>query len=133
MTHIIAEPCIGTKDTACVDVCPVDCIHPTKDEAEFEQFEMLYIDRLARHGVRFENAYSTSPWTSPSVISMVSGNYATSYHYSVTGTHRVHTPRPKIEYADLPRIYVPDDEHLGVTGIDQIGKCGTHAGIQSLH
>jgi ferredoxin len=44
MTHIIAEPCIGTKDTSCVDVCPVDCIHPTKDEPEFEQFEMLYID-----------------------------------------------------------------------------------------
>ncbi|MCA1610368.1 MAG: ferredoxin, partial [Acidobacteria bacterium] len=29
--YIIAEPCIGTKDTACVDVCPVDCIHPRKD------------------------------------------------------------------------------------------------------
>ena len=26
MTFVIAEPCIGTKDTACVDVCPVDCI-----------------------------------------------------------------------------------------------------------
>ena len=44
MTYIIAEPCVGTKDTACVDVCPVDCIHPTKDEAEFEEAEMLYID-----------------------------------------------------------------------------------------
>ena len=28
MAYVIAEPCIGTKDTACVDVCPVDCIHP---------------------------------------------------------------------------------------------------------
>jgi NAD-dependent dihydropyrimidine dehydrogenase PreA subunit len=45
MTHIIAEPCIATKDTACVDVCPVDCIHPTKDEEEeFAEAEMLYID-----------------------------------------------------------------------------------------
>ena len=44
MAYTITEPCIGTKDTACVDVCPVDCIHPTKDEAEFEQYEMLYID-----------------------------------------------------------------------------------------
>ena len=44
MPHIITEPCIGTKDTACVDVCPVDCIHPTKDESEFEAAEMLYID-----------------------------------------------------------------------------------------
>lgn len=44
MTHIIAEPCIGTKDTACVAVCPVDCIHPTKDDADFGTEEMLYID-----------------------------------------------------------------------------------------
>jgi NAD-dependent dihydropyrimidine dehydrogenase PreA subunit len=32
MAYVIAEPCVGTKDTACVDVCPVDCIHPRKDE-----------------------------------------------------------------------------------------------------
>jgi len=32
MAYVIAEPCIGTKDTACVDACPVDCIHPKKDE-----------------------------------------------------------------------------------------------------
>ena len=44
MTHIIAEPCVGTKDTACVDVCPVDCIHPTKDEDGFEEAVMLYIE-----------------------------------------------------------------------------------------
>ena len=44
MAHIIAQPCIGTKDTACVAVCPVDCIHPTKEEADFESAEMLYID-----------------------------------------------------------------------------------------
>ena len=44
MTHIIGEPCIGTKDASCIDVCPVDCIHPTKDEAEFEGVEMIYID-----------------------------------------------------------------------------------------
>ena len=44
MAHIIAQPCIGTKDTACVTVCPVDCIHPTKEEPEFEAAEMLYID-----------------------------------------------------------------------------------------
>lgn len=43
MAYIICEPCIGTKDTACVDVCPVDCIHPRKDEDEFEAEEKLYI------------------------------------------------------------------------------------------
>jgi ferredoxin len=44
MAYVIAEPCIGTKDTACVDACPVDCIHPKKDEAKFADAEMLYID-----------------------------------------------------------------------------------------
>ena len=43
MPFIITDPCIGTKDTACVDVCPVDCIHPRKDEPEFETTSMLYI------------------------------------------------------------------------------------------
>ena len=43
MAFIITDPCIGTKDTACVDVCPVDCIHPRKDEPEFEQTPMLFI------------------------------------------------------------------------------------------
>jgi NAD-dependent dihydropyrimidine dehydrogenase PreA subunit len=43
MAYVIAEPCIGTKDTACVDVCPVDCIHPRKDEADFEAETQLYI------------------------------------------------------------------------------------------
>ena len=31
MTYVICEPCVDVKDAACVDVCPVDCIH-TKDE-----------------------------------------------------------------------------------------------------
>jgi len=44
MAYVIAEPCIGTKDTACVDVCPVDCIHPRKDEAGFEGENQLYIN-----------------------------------------------------------------------------------------
>ena len=25
MTHVVFSPCIGTKYTACVAVCPVDC------------------------------------------------------------------------------------------------------------
>src|SRR5689334_9396896 len=44
MTYVIAEPCIGTKDNSCVEVCPVDCIHPTPDEADYESVEMLHID-----------------------------------------------------------------------------------------
>lgn len=44
MSHWITQPCIGTKDTACVNVCPVDCIHPKPDEPDFEKEEQLYID-----------------------------------------------------------------------------------------
>ena len=43
VAYIICEPCIGTKDSACVDVCPVDCIHPHKDEPGFDSTDMLYI------------------------------------------------------------------------------------------
>jgi len=42
MAYVICEPCVDTKDRACVDVCPVDCIHPTEDEDQGE--DMLYID-----------------------------------------------------------------------------------------
>jgi len=31
MAYIIAEPCIGTKDTACVDACPVDALGMTRE------------------------------------------------------------------------------------------------------
>ena len=44
MTYVIAEPCVNTKDTACVEVCPVDCIHPKKDEPDFEAETKLFID-----------------------------------------------------------------------------------------
>jgi amidase len=44
MAYVIAEPCIGTKDNSCVEVCPVDCIHPTPEEPGYDAVEMLYID-----------------------------------------------------------------------------------------
>ena len=38
MTFVITEPCIGVKDAACLDVCPVDCIHTTDED------EMYFIN-----------------------------------------------------------------------------------------
>ncbi len=35
MAYVIAEPCINVKDTACVDVCPVDCIHSTDTDPQY--------------------------------------------------------------------------------------------------
>ena len=40
MPYFITNACVGTKDTACVSVCPVDCIHPVDGENE----PMLHID-----------------------------------------------------------------------------------------
>jgi NAD-dependent dihydropyrimidine dehydrogenase PreA subunit len=42
--HEINEPCIASKDASCVEACPVDCIHPTPGEPDFEAAEQLYID-----------------------------------------------------------------------------------------
>jgi ferredoxin len=39
MTYVITEPCIDVLDRACVEVCPVDCIH---DEEGSDR--KLYID-----------------------------------------------------------------------------------------
>lgn len=44
MAYVIAVPCVGVKDTACVDACPVDCIHPRRDETGFAEAPQLYID-----------------------------------------------------------------------------------------
>ena len=38
MAYVIAQPCSGIKDGACVAVCPVDCIHSD------ESVEMYYIN-----------------------------------------------------------------------------------------
>lgn len=42
MAHVITRPCCN--DGSCVEVCPVNCIHPTPDEDDFLTAEMLYID-----------------------------------------------------------------------------------------
>jgi NAD-dependent dihydropyrimidine dehydrogenase PreA subunit len=44
MTYVITQPCIGVKDASCVDVCPVDCIHPSQGEEGYEENEQLYIN-----------------------------------------------------------------------------------------
>ena len=54
MAYIICEPCAGPggKDSTCVEVCPVDCIHPKPkkaggddmSQALFDAETQLYID-----------------------------------------------------------------------------------------
>ncbi len=42
VTYVIAGSCI--KDDSCIEVCPVDCIHPKPGAPDFETAEQLYID-----------------------------------------------------------------------------------------
>jgi NAD-dependent dihydropyrimidine dehydrogenase PreA subunit len=52
MAYVINEPSIGTKDTSCVDVCPVDAI--TSDDqvpAEWQHYIAInadYYKKVAR-------------------------------------------------------------------------------------
>ena len=43
MTYVIQEPCVGVKDTACVDVCPVDCIYEVEEPREDINFLPMFI------------------------------------------------------------------------------------------
>ena len=51
MPYVITEPCIGTKDTACVDVCPVDCIYP----GDYNGEEFMVIDPTIWRDVLLSN------------------------------------------------------------------------------
>ena len=66
MAYVIAEPCVGVKDTACVDACPVDCIHPKKDASDFDTETQLYIDPMecidCGACVRFVRFPQSSAW-----------------------------------------------------------------------
>lgn len=47
MAHVITNRCVGVKDQSCVEVCPVDCIHPSSDldgAAAFDSAPQLFID-----------------------------------------------------------------------------------------
>ena len=40
MSHVIGEACLGEVYAACVDVCPVECIHP----GDYQNQKMMIID-----------------------------------------------------------------------------------------
>lgn len=42
MAYVITDSCI--KDALCVDVRPVDCIHPKKDEPQFEAATQMFVN-----------------------------------------------------------------------------------------
>ena len=49
MPYVIAEPCIGVKDAACVDACPVLAIFALDDLPEkWKEFEQVNAKHFGR-------------------------------------------------------------------------------------
>jgi ferredoxin len=44
MAYVITDRCVDEKNMSCVDVCPVDCIHPVEGDPNYEGAPQLYID-----------------------------------------------------------------------------------------
>jgi NAD-dependent dihydropyrimidine dehydrogenase PreA subunit len=44
MTYVIAEPCVGVKDAACVEACPVSCIYEGDDQYYIRPDECIDCD-----------------------------------------------------------------------------------------
>ena len=42
MAYVITQPCIGVKDRACTQVCPVDCIHDAGDQFVIHPEECIW-------------------------------------------------------------------------------------------
>ncbi len=52
---IITEACIGTKDRACVDVCPVQCIY------EFDPVNNVLFSEVEAGNGEIENSHAPNP------------------------------------------------------------------------
>ncbi|MFV2074178.1 MAG: sulfatase [Thermoanaerobaculales bacterium] len=76
-----------------------------------------FMDRIARDGVVFTNAYATSSWTPPSVGSLLTGLYPTS-HGVTTGDIRI---RGKVEQPVLPAALTTLAEAFHSAGYTTIG------------
>jgi arylsulfatase A-like enzyme len=55
----------------------------------YDQHETPNIDRLAAEGVLFENAFTDTPWTTPSMASVMTGTYPTQHGFRSTNAHRL--------------------------------------------
>jgi ferredoxin--NADP+ reductase len=42
VTFVIAAPCVA--DYSCVEICPVNCISPGPNDADFQNAEQMYIN-----------------------------------------------------------------------------------------
>ena len=68
MAHVVCSPCVGTHDTACMKVCPVNCFYdvelaelglaPTAEKPELTKMLIISPDDLDWGLDRIEQALS---------------------------------------------------------------------------
>jgi len=46
MPYVVTPRCEDSRDGSCIDVCPVDAIHPTDDEPGHNDEPQVYIDPI---------------------------------------------------------------------------------------
>ena len=51
MAYVITEPCVGVKDKACDEICPVDCIYENTKGSEFPDMLFIHPDECIDCGV----------------------------------------------------------------------------------
>jgi len=85
-----AEPEPATAGPPNVLLLTVDTLRPDHLSAYGRaKHETPHIDRLAREGALFENAFADSPWTTASMASVLTGTYATEHGFKSTNAHRL--------------------------------------------
>jgi arylsulfatase A-like enzyme len=68
----------------------VDTLRPDRLSAYgYRGHETPHLDRLAAEGALFENAWTDTPWTTPSMASVMTGVYPTRHGFRSTNTNRL--------------------------------------------
>jgi NAD-dependent dihydropyrimidine dehydrogenase PreA subunit len=93
MTYVITEPCIGTKDASCVDVCPVDCIHSSADDPQYYINPETCIDCAACETVCPVNAIFFEDDTPDQWKNFIDGNAEWFKTHDTSGGFRSRTER----------------------------------------
>ena len=80
----------ASPDRANVLLVTVDTLRPDRLSCYgYEAHQTPRIDRLAAQGALFENAFTDTPWTTPSMSSVMTGVYPTVHGFKSTNAHRL--------------------------------------------
>jgi arylsulfatase A-like enzyme len=86
----IALGCSGSGESPSVLMITIDTLRPDRLSAYgFTGHQTPRIDRLAAEGALFEHALADSPWTTPSMASVMTGTYPTLHGFKSSNANRL--------------------------------------------